>query len=221
MASSPETTVWIVEDDDRLRETLVYLLDHTTAIACPQAFSSCEEALDMIRAYQARQRQWARPDVLLLDINLPGRSGLDALPQFKALLPDLQIVMLTIRDETDTIFTAFRAGASGYLLKNASVDQIIAAIREARNGGTLMPAPVAKKVLAFFHGQGAAPDYGLSKREKEVLAEMTEGYTQKQIANRLFISANTVNTHIQHIYEKLHVHSGIEAVAKALRERLV
>jgi DNA-binding NarL/FixJ family response regulator len=129
--------------------------------------------------------------------------------------------MLTIRDDAETIYAALRAGASGYLIKNDQVDQIVAAIREAAQGGTLMPAPVARKVLGFFQQQESKPDYGLTEREMEVLQEMTEGYVQKEIADRLFISPSTVNTHIQHIYEKLHVHSGIEAVAKALRERLV
>lgn len=215
-------TVWIVEDDGEFRKTLTFLLDNTSGMACGHVFGSCEEALDLLDEFSGRARPWDLPDVLLLDINLPGLSGLEGIGRLKTLLPGTGIVMLTIRDDADTIYEAFRAGASGYLLKNAGVDQIISAVREAHQGGTLMPAPVARKVLAFFQQQGAAvPDYGLTDREKDVLREMTEGRAQKEIADRLYVSPSTVNSHIQHIYEKLHVHSGIEAVAKALRERLV
>ncbi len=215
-----EINVWVIEDDLDYRRTIAFLLGHTTGIRCGQDFGSCEEALALLADYHGHPTPWARPDVLLLDINLPGASGLAALHALKEALPLTRVVMLTIRDEAETIYAALRRGASGYLLKDASVDQIVAAVREAYHGGTLMPAAVAQKVLRYFH-EDTQPDYGLTAREQEVLEEMVKGYTQKEIAQRLFVSRHTVNTHIQHIYEKLHVRSGIEAVSKALRERLV
>jgi DNA-binding NarL/FixJ family response regulator len=214
-------TVWVIEDDGSFRQTLTFLLDNTTGIHCGSAHDDIETALEWIDTYQRRGRSWPRPDVLLLDINLPGLSGIEGLGIIKSKLPDTRIVMLTIRDDANTIVSAFREGASGYLLKNAGVDRIIAAVREAYRGGMLMPPPVARQVLDIFRQQGPQEDYGLTDREKEVLAEMVNGRTQKEIADRLFVSPYTVNTHVQHIYDKLHVHSGTEAVAKAVREQLV
>jgi DNA-binding NarL/FixJ family response regulator len=214
-------TVWVIEDDSEFRETLSFLLDNTSGMKCGGAHSDVETALDWVNSYQRQSRPWPRPDVLLLDINLPGLSGIEGLGRIKAKLPDTRIVMLTIRDDANTIVSAFQQGASGYLLKNAGVDRIIAAVREAHSGGMLMPAPVARQVLDIFRQQTPDHDYGLTDREKEVLNEMVSGRTQKEIAERLFVSPNTINTHVQHIYDKLHVHSGTEAVAKAVRERLV
>jgi DNA-binding NarL/FixJ family response regulator len=217
--SSGPITLWVVEDDPHFRETLAALFDVSDAFACSQLFGSCEEAL----AHSEQERfptQHTHPDVILLDINLPGMSGLQGIVALKTRLPEARIVMLTIRDEAETIFEAFRSGASGYLPKNASASQIQAAVLEAARGGTLMPAPVARRVLATLRKEPSG-DYALSGRESDVLREMTHGKSQQAIADSLFVSRHTVNTHIQHIYEKLHVHSGIEAVAKALRERLV
>ena len=219
MSSEPATliTVWIIEDDTHYRESLHSVLDQTAGLQCTWAFMDCESALAHAKVAKTNDI----PNVILLDINLPGLSGIEGIGQLKAYLPQASIVMLTILDTADTIYDALRAGASGYLLKNASLCQIIDAIRAANQGGTLMPAQVASKVLGFFTMAGAKIDYGLTEREKEVLREMGAGYSQKEIAARLFVSPYTVNTHIQHIYEKLHVHSGIEAVAKAIRERLI
>jgi two-component system NarL family response regulator len=160
------------------------------------------------------------PDVLLLDVHLPGRTGIEALPRMRAASPQTAIVMLTIMEDDAFIFKAFQAGASGYLVKDAAIDDVLEAVRQAAAGGTLMPAPVAERVLAHFR---AAPsgDYNLTPREREVLQLMTEGLSQRQIAERLFVSPHTVNTHVQHLYAKLQVNSGIEAVVKAVRERLV
>ena len=217
MSSAAPIVVWIVEDDADYRKTLTLVLDHDAGAHCGAAFDDCETALACLDSRSAPE---PLPDVLLLDVNLPGRSGLDALGDLRQRLPDTHVVMLTIRDEADVIYAALRAGASGYLLKNAGIDQVVAAVREAHGGGMLMPAPVARKVLAFFQEDPSA-DYRLTEREREVLREMTAGHSQKEIAARLFVSPHTVNTHVQHVYEKLHVRSGIEAVAKALRERLV
>ena len=210
-------TVWIVEDDEQYRQPLAFLLNHSADMRCAKTFVDCEAALKQAKNLKEQDV----PDIILLDINLPGLSGIEGIGQLKALLPQVGIVMLTIIDDADTIFEALRAGASGYLLKNASVDQITTAIREARQGGTLMPAPVASKVFSFFTQPPPQTDYGLTSREKEVLQEMSQGYTKSEIAERLYVSRHTVNAHIRNIYEKLHVHSGIEAVAKAIRERLI
>lgn len=219
-AHQKRITVWIIEDDSAYRDTIALLLDGSPGLTCSHGFASIEEALFTIRAYRRRLSSPADPDVLLLDVNLPGMDGLNGLRVLKENLPTTKIVMLTIRDDAGSIYKAFREGASGYLLKNATVNQIRTAIQEAQQGGILMPSPVARMVLRYFE-DGETPDYGLTQREQEVLGEMTNGYSQKEIATRLFVSRHTVNTHIQHIYAKLHVRSGIEAVAKALREGLV
>ena len=217
VSASSSTSVWIIEDDERYQQALRFVLENTSSLQCPQTFFSCEGALAYLNIAEGEKL----PDVILLDINLPGLSGIEGIGLLKARLPDTTIVMLTILDDAEIIYEALCAGASGYLLKNAPLDQIIAAVRAAAQGGTLMPADVAEKVLSFFTQTGAKQDYGLTEREKEVLGEMGEGYSQKEIAAHLFVSPHTVNTHIQHIYEKLHVHSGIEAVSKAIRERLI
>lgn len=213
----PPITVWIIEDDSNYRQTLNQALDFTDGLDCTETFSSCEAAMNWLQIAPADQA----PDVILLDINLPGVSGIEGISQLKAKSPQTHIIMLTIIDDQNTIFDALRSGASGYLLKNSELDDIIGAIEAAAKGGTFMPPEVANKVLALFRGLGPKTDYGLTKREKEVLGYMTQGLMQKQIAETLFVAPNTVNTHVQHIYQKLHVHSNVEAVAKALREWLV
>ncbi|MEM6784117.1 MAG: response regulator transcription factor [Bacteroidota bacterium] len=219
MSTAAPIRVWVIEDETTYRETLRLVLDQTADLACARTFGSVEEAMAWIDTSTALAAE--QPDVMLLDVNLPGIDGIDGLGTLKARLPGTRILMLTIRDDAATIYGALGAGASGYLVKNAGVDQIVTGVREAHQGGMLMPASVARQVAAFFQERHAPHDYGLTARERDVLAEMTRGYSQKEIAARLFVSPYTVNTHVQHIYEKLHVHSGIAAVAKAVRERLV
>lgn len=208
-----EFTVWIVEDDDGYRDALTAAL----ASSVTQAFESVEDAA----AWAAVMGAGTSPDVVLLDVNLPGASGIEGLATLKTALPSARFVMLTIRDDAETVYAALRAGASGYLLKSAGADAIAAAVEAARDGGMLMPPPVARLVLALFAPEPATPDYGLSPREREVLSEMTGGHPQRAIAERLGVTPSTVNSHVQKIYEKLHVCSASAAVAKALRERLV
>jgi DNA-binding NarL/FixJ family response regulator len=211
--------VWLVEDDADYRAAVEELVRAT--VRSVETFGSVEAVLARVAGIGAGTPEGGWPEVVLLDVNLPGMTGIEGLAELKARLPGSVVVMLTIRDDADTIYAALGAGASGYLLKSASPDELLGAIREARAGGMLMQRQVARLVLASFEARRPAPDYGLTKRETEVLAEMVEGHTQPQIADRLFVSLSTVNSHVQSIYAKLHVHNGSAAVAKAVRERLV
>lgn len=217
-----DARVWLVEDEPAFRETLAYLVEHAAGMRCARTFDRAEDALAALTDGNADgTADEDGPDLLLLDVNLPGRSGIELAAEAKALCPEARVVMLTIRDDAETIFAALRAGASGYLLKNSPIDEIITGLQEALAGGMLMPAPVARKVLGFFAGAPGPADYGLTEREGEVLGLMVEGLIQKEIADRLCVSPSTVNGHVQRIYGKLHVRSGRAAVVKALRERLV
>lgn len=214
---TPSTiTLWLLEDDSRYRQSLEFVLNNTTGMRCTRTFGDGEA---LLRAVSPAANE--HPDVLLLDINLPGQTSLALLPQIKTALPDTALVMLTIRDDSASIFEALRRGASGYLLKNVRIDQLTQAIRQAHTGAMLIPAPVAQKVQQFFADHTPKETYGLTPRETEVLQHMAEGRSQKMIADALCISVATVNTHVKNLYAKLHVNSGIEAVAKALRERLI
>lgn len=215
-AAGTDLVVWIVEDDRHYRETMEFVLSGASGISCPRTFVDGETAVEAL----CRGRARAMPNVLLLDIHLPGETGIALLPAIREAAPEAAVVMLTIAEEEALIFKALQAGASGYLIKDAGVDTILEGVRQAAKGGTLMPSPVAERVLDVFRTD-PADDYGLTNREHEVLQLMTEGLSQKQIAERLFLSPHTVNTHVQHIYAKLQVNSGLEAVAKAVRERLV
>jgi DNA-binding NarL/FixJ family response regulator len=224
--SSPSLAVWLVEDDRLYRDTMTALLNRSARMHCPQAFASTEALLQMLHdcapAAGENEEPNGLPDILLLDIHLPGQTGIDALPAIRAASPATAVVMLTVAEDSALIFDAFRSGASGYLLKDAPLEDILEAIRQAAAGGTLMPPAVAEHVLAYFRNPSPpAPEYGLTPRERDVLQLLTEGLSQRGIAECLHVSPHTVNTHVQHLYEKLHVNSGIEAVVKAVRERLV
>lgn len=217
MAAAPPAplSVWLVEDDRRYRTTMIAALDGASQMACDRAFEDAEALLDALQAPSS-----SPPSVLLLDIHLPGRSGVDVLPLVRETAPDTAVVMLTIADNEDLIFEAFQSGANGYLLKSAPFEDILEAIRQADAGGTLMPPGVAEHVLAYFRETPPDP-YGLTPRERQVLELMATGRSQKEIAAQLHVSPHTVNSHVQHLYAKLQVHSGIEAVAKAVREQLI
>ena len=211
----PHVRVWIVEDDVAFREAFEEVVGPHVGLA--GVFGSVEAAaarLDVLRGAET-------PDVVLLDVNLPGLSGVEGIGAVKARAPGARVVMLTIRDDPETVAEALGAGASGYVTKGAPAERVLAAVAEAHAGGMLMGPAIARVVQAAFERRPPASDYGLTEREREVLAEMAEGGTQQDVADRLFVSRSTVNTHVQRIYEKLHVHSGSEAVAKAIRERLL
>lgn len=208
-------SLWIIEDDTLFRTTMQTLLNNSEGMQCEHAFASCEAALDVI------EREYA-PEVLLMDIGLPGMSGIDGVKRIKAISPATEILMLTIHEEDDKVFRAICAGADGYLLKSSPGDEILRAVRDVLAGGSPMNAQIARKVLAMFSDMAAPKgDYGLTVREKEILRLMTDGLQKKAIAEKLFVSFFTIDTHLKNIYTKLHVHSGTGAVAKVLKEKLL
>lgn len=207
--------VWVIEDNDELRATLVEVIDSDAEMMCSLNFVKCEEAL-------AALKNESPPQIVLMDIGLPGMSGIEGVRRIHSISPATQFIMLTIYEDDAKVFESLCAGASGYLLKGGSTDKIITAIKELQAGGAPMNAHIAKKVLTMFtHLVAPHTDYALTEREKEILTLLVSGKSQKQIAAALFISPFTIATHMKNIYAKLHVHSRSEAVAKALQERLL
>jgi len=203
--------VAIVEDDDWIRENLASQIDLAPGYCCVSRYRTGEEAL----AGLPREA----PDVVLMDINLPGLSGIECVRRLKALRPSLTILMLTVYEESDQIFDSLRAGASGYLLKRSAEKELLEAIAQVHQGGSPMSSLVARKVVQFFNRLGdAAPELQrLSPREKEILELLSRGAAYKEIGDRLALSIHTVRMHIRGIYGKLQVHSRGEAVSKYLR----
>lgn len=205
--------VWIVEDDLSYRAALARDLSETYDIQCEAQFSSCESLLEALKAKR-------KPDVILLDMRLPGLSGLEAISFVQADAPECRIVMLTMSADPNTIFQSLRAGASGYLLKSGNED-IRQCVREAAQGGAPMTPLVARLVLDYFARLGPpSQDYQLSEREGSILHLMVEGLLKKEIADRLHVSYHTVDSYMRRIYKKLRVNNAPAAVATAVRERL-
>jgi DNA-binding NarL/FixJ family response regulator len=203
------TTISIVEDDGGTREKLAALLEATPTLRCLTTYGTGEEALKGIPT--------EKPDVALVDINLPGMNGIKCVAGLKARLPELQVLILTRHDDTDLVFDALRAGASGYLLKKMIGKELISAIEQVQAGGAPMSMQIARKVVGFFNGTGKSADVEkLSRREQEVLALLAKGYLYKEIGELLGISFETVRMNLKHIYQKLHVRSRTEATAKYL-----
>lgn len=206
------TKVAIVEDSTTLRQYLAELISATPGHTCVCACESAEEALVEIPS--------KRPDVVLMDIHLPGESGIACTARLRERMPDLQIIMLTVYKDIKMIFQALKAGACGYVLKRADETEILAAIAEVRAGGAPMTSEIARMVVRSFLEPRTAPPSQteqLSAREMEILALLAEGLSNKEIGSRLHISFATVRTHLMHIYEKLHVRCRTEAAAKYLR----
>jgi DNA-binding NarL/FixJ family response regulator len=209
------TKVAIVEDNSTLRQYLAELIGGTPGHRCVCACASAEEALVKIPA--------AGPNVVLMDIHLPGESGIACTAQLRQKVPDLQVIMLTVYKDIKVIFQALKAGACGYVLKRSDEKEILAAIAEVRAGGAPMTSEIARMVVRSFMESPRAPGpddtKDLSERELQLLALLAEGFANKEIATRLDITNATVRTHLMHIYEKLHVRCRTEAAAKYLRSK--
>lgn len=209
--------VVVVEDSASIREGLKILIDGTEGYSCIGVFSDSETMLKNIVKLN--------PDVLLMDLGLPGMGGIEGIKKVKSLLPDLTILVLTVYEENDLVFEAICAGASGYLVKKTPPSKLLEAIKEAHDGGAPMSSHIAKKVIDFFQTKKPASIpksvYALTPREKEILSGLVEGHNFKSIADSLFISIETVRYHFRNIYKKLHVHSQSEAVAKAIKEGII
>jgi DNA-binding NarL/FixJ family response regulator len=202
--------VCLIEDDQTIRESYVYLLDNQKNISVVNSYATIEDALKKIVS--------DAPDVILLDIELPGVSGLDGLPRLKKLLPDTYILMLTVYEKANHIFRALGTGASGYLTKNSSPEKIIAAIHEVMEGGGPMSANIARLVISSFQRSDASP---LTRRETEILEHIAVGKSRKKIAEELFIDLETVKSHIKNIYQKLDVHSKEDALKTAKEQKFI
>ncbi len=210
---SKTITVSIVDDEADLRENIAGYIDAAKGFRCLGVYSSAEEALVNLPK--------EKPDVVLMDINLGGMSGIECVRQLKPQMPATQVVMLTVFEDTEKIFAAIAAGASGYLLKRLAPAKLLEAIRDVHEGGSPMSAPIARKVVLSLQPVQAAPGdetTALSPREREVLDGLAEGQAYKQIADKLGVSIHTIRNYIRRIYEKLHVCSRTAAVAKYLRK---
>ncbi len=207
----PVIRLCLVEDHRPTRESFIKLLRHADGIVCIGAYENGKQALAEI--------PMAKPDLVLMDINIPAPGGIECVKSLKQSYPKMEFVMLTTYDETDLIFDALRAGASGYLLKRAAPDELIKAINEVRNGGSPMSMEIARRVVSHFHQirQPSIEDEKLSKRESEILSLLAKGLSYKMIADQLGLSPHTIHNRLRGIYKKLHVQSGLEAVAKFVR----
>jgi DNA-binding NarL/FixJ family response regulator len=205
-------TVSIVEDNNQLRKTLARVLNRSDGFECVSDYANAEGALDDLPK--------KNPNVVLMDINLPGMNGVECVRKLKQVAPQIQIMMLTVYEDTDNIFAALAAGASGYMLKRTATPELLESIREVHRGGSPMTAHIARMVVSSFQKSAAAAastTEDLSPREREVLDCLSQGFLYKEIAEKLGISYETVHTYIRRIYEKLQVRTRTEAVAKFLR----
>ncbi|MBS1520302.1 MAG: response regulator transcription factor [Bacteroidetes bacterium] len=205
--------VGIVEDNNTLRKSLTSLFNDAGDMRCVMSLNNL---LHIVKEIQKNS-----PDVILMDIGLPNISGIDGVLTVKAFFPSIQIMMFTVFEDADKIFDAIRNGASGYLLKKTPPLEIVEAVRDLNNGGAPMTASIARKVIQSFHVQQASTveEYKLTPREKEILRSLVDGASYKKIADQYMVSISTIRTHICSIYNKLHVNSKAEAVAKILKQR--
>jgi DNA-binding NarL/FixJ family response regulator len=202
------TKIAIVEDNRVIRESLMEFVSADPESRCVCTCATAEDALKILPKHQ--------PDIVLMDIQLPHMSGIDCIAQLKQLLPSVQIIMVTVYEDTERIFKALRMGACGYLLKRCAPEELIAAIHEVRQGGAPMSREIARKVISSFQEPvtAAAEMEDLSQREKEILELVAGGFANKAIADRLGLTDGTVRWHLRHVYHKLHVRSRTEAALK-------
>ncbi len=204
--------VGIVEDNKKIREGLATLINGSDGFICKAIYGTAEEAL--------RKFPLENPDVVLMDINLPGISGIECLIRLKEILPDVQVMMLTVYEEDDLIFKSLVAGATGYILKRTPPTELLDAIKEIHGGGSPMSDQIARKVVQAFQqmGRSSKETENLSGRESEILSYLSKGFHDKEIADKLFLSVKTVRTHLRNIYKKLEVRSRTEAVLKYIQK---
>ncbi len=202
----------IFEDNDNLRESLVFLLKNTGNYEVAGDYNNCKDAGNIIRVYQ--------PDVVLMDIDMPGESGIRGVTMVKEARPETAVIMFTVFEDDEKLFQCLCAGANGYLLKKTSPSRLFDAIHEVVEGGAPMSPSIARRVLNSFQ-HGKVNQYYLTPRELDVLMMLTRGYSTKMIASGLDISFETARSHLKNIYTKLHVNCGKEAIAKALKEHII
>jgi len=202
-------TVAIVEDADKIRESLYALIEGSDGFRCGGVYATAEEALKGIPEQ--------RPDIVLMDIHLPGKSGIECTRELRRLIPNISIMVLTVFDTDDKVFESLKAGANGYILKKTPPAKLLEAIQDLHHGGAPMSGQIARRVVSAFHGMGTSStgSENLSPRESEILSYLAKGYRYREIGDALFISVETVRTHLRNVYEKLHVRSRSEAVLKA------
>jgi DNA-binding NarL/FixJ family response regulator len=210
MSRDLDIRVAIIEDDETIREGYAYLISSTPGYKVISSYGSYEEA--------AKKLAGDNPDVLLLDVELPGVSGIDALPKLKKLIPDMHILILTVYEQDTLIFRALGSGAAGYLTKNTPPEKIVAAIQEVMEGGGPMSAHIARMVISSFQRNESSP---LTRRETEILEQIATGKSRKRIADELFIDLETVKSHIKNIYNKLDVHSKADAIKLARDNKFI
>ncbi|MDB5201338.1 MAG: DNA-binding response regulator [Ferruginibacter sp.] len=206
------TRIIIFEDNDKLRESLAYLLRSQPEYAMVADYNNCNEAATITRVYQ--------PDVVLMDIDMPGESGINGVRFVKEARPQTAVIMYTVFEDDEKLFQCLCAGANGYLLKHTPPQKLFDGIQEVIEGGAPMSPVIARKVLNSFQA-GKRNEYALSAREIDVLQLLARGYSAKMIAADLHISFDTARSHLKNIYRKLHVNSGKEAIGKALGEHIV
>lgn len=207
--------ITIFDDNNRFRESIGLLFETNHGFELAGSFPNVLNVVENIADSQ--------PDVVLMDIDMPGINGIAAVKKVQERFPKLPIIMLTAFDEDDKVFQSICAGAMGYLLKNTQPHNLIDAVRDVNNGGAPMTPSITRKVMLHFQQQNTSSpnDYHLSEREKEVLAQLVKGLSLKMIADELFVSRETIKTHVKNIYAKLHVSCATEAVAKTLKEKLI
>ena len=212
----PPTNIWIIEDHEIFAKQVRRLIEAEDDMTCPHHFTC---AMDFFAQLEAGGDV---PDLLLLDLGLPRRDGLEILGELHSILPDLKVLILTAYDDREKVYRAICSGASGYLLKTADPDEILAGIRDVIHGASALSSPIAKMILEGFSRYGPVNEIEpLTSREQDVLCELVKGFIKKEIADHLAISQHTVDMHLRSVYRKLHVRSQTEAVSKALRQGLV